>query len=106
MAAEQAGSAFYGGRDGQLCGLSRKQVYARIKQKLGGAGMAGYVLAGDQGTTSSRAIVFDGQYRVRGVAQQEFPQHFPRSGWVEHDPEDLWRTVVATMRGALADANL
>src|SRR6201991_9437 len=68
--------------------------------------MAGYVLAVDQGTTSSRAIVFDGQYRVRGVAQQEFPQHFPRSGWVEHDPEDIWRTVVATMRGALADANL
>ena len=68
--------------------------------------MADYVLAVDQGTTSSRAIVFDGQYRARGVAQQEFPQHFPRSGWVEHDPEDIWRTVLATMRGALADAKL
>ncbi len=68
--------------------------------------MAEFILAVDQGTTSSRAIVFDGAYRVRGVAQQEFPQHFPRSGWVEHDPEDLWRTVLATMRGALADAKL
>ena len=68
--------------------------------------MADYVLAVDQGTTSSRAIVFDGHYRVRGVSQQEFPQHFPRSGWVEHDPEDIWRTVLATMRGALADAKL
>jgi glycerol kinase len=68
--------------------------------------MAEFILAVDQGTTSSRAIVFDGTYRVRGLARQEFPQHFPRSGWVEHDPEDLWRTVLATMKGALADARL
>ena len=68
--------------------------------------MAEYVLAVDQGTTSSRAIVFDGGYRVRGIAQQEFPQIFPRSGWVEHDPEDLWRTVLETMKAALADARL
>ena len=68
--------------------------------------MADFVLAIDQGTTSSRAIVFDGSYRVCGVTQQEFPQHFPRSGWVEHDPEDLWRTALATMRGALAAAKL
>ena len=68
--------------------------------------MAEFVLAVDQGTTSSRTMVFDGAYRVRGVAQQEFPQIFPRSGWVEHDPEDIWRTVLATMRGALADAKL
>src|ERR1700761_8066172 len=68
--------------------------------------MADFVLAVDQGTTSSRAMVFDGAYRVKGVAQQEFPQIFPRSGWVEHDPEDIWRTVLATMRGALADAKL
>jgi glycerol kinase len=68
--------------------------------------MADFVLAVDQGTTSSRAMIFDGAYRVRGVAQQEFPQIFPRSGWVEHDPEDIWRTVLATMRGALADAKL
>jgi len=68
--------------------------------------MADFILAIDQGTTSSRAIVFDGSYRVCGVTQQEFPQHFPRSGWVEHDPEDLWRTTLATMRGALAAAKL
>ena len=68
--------------------------------------MADFVLAVDQGTTSSRAMLFDGTYRVRGVAQQEFPQIFPRSAWVEHDPEDIWRTVLATMRGASADAKL
>jgi glycerol kinase len=68
--------------------------------------MTDFVLAIDQGTTSTRAIVFDSQYRVRGVGQQEFPQHFPKSGWVEHDPEDLWRTTVDTIRFALADANI
>ncbi len=68
--------------------------------------MSEFILAIDQGTTSSRAIVFDGGYRVCGTAQQEFPQHFPRSGWVEHDPEDLWRTVLATMKGALENAKL
>ena len=68
--------------------------------------MSEFILAIDQGTTSSRAIVFDSAYRARGLAQQEFPQYFPRSGWVEHDPEDIWRTVLATMRGALADAKL
>ena len=68
--------------------------------------MAEFILAVDQGTTSSRAIVFDSGYRVRGLARQEFPQIFPRSGWVEHDPEDLWRTVLETMKAALADAHL
>ena len=68
--------------------------------------MSGYVLAIDQGTTSSRAIVFDGQFAVKGVGQQEFPQHFPRSGWVEHDAEDLWRTTVETVRVALADSGV
>ncbi len=68
--------------------------------------MSAFVLAIDQGTTSTRAIVFDGEYRVRGVGQQEFPQHFPQSGWVEHDPEDLWRTTLETVRYALADAGV
>ncbi|MFW5684108.1 MAG: FGGY family carbohydrate kinase, partial [Spirochaetota bacterium] len=44
-----------------------------------------HILAIDQGTTSSRAIVFDADLRVRAVAQEEFPQHYPASGWVEHD---------------------
>jgi len=68
--------------------------------------MSEFILAIDQGTTSSRAIIFDGAYRACGMAQQEFPQHFPRSGWVEHDPEDLWQTVLASMKGALSDAKL
>jgi glycerol kinase len=60
------------------------------------------ILALDQGTTSSRAIIFDANTRVAAVAQQEFPQHFPQSGWVEHDPEDLWRSTVETARDAIA----
>jgi glycerol kinase len=68
--------------------------------------MSGYILAIDQGTTSSRAIVFDDQYRIVGSAQQEFAQHYPQSGWVEHEAEDLIRTVIETMRGALEKAGL
>ncbi|PLX36101.1 MAG: glycerol kinase [Hyphomicrobiales bacterium] len=68
--------------------------------------MSSAILAIDQGTTSSRAIVFDGDQRIVAVAQEEFPQHFPASGWVEHDPEDLWRTTLATCRGALEKAGL
>ncbi len=62
------------------------------------------ILAIDQGTTSSRAILFSGDGRRLGQAQKELPQHFPRSGWVEHDAEDIWRDTVAVMGGALADA--
>ncbi len=61
-----------------------------------------HILAIDQGTTSSRAIVFDGSFRSVGTGQQEFPQHFPHSGWVEHDPEDLWTSTLAVCREALA----
>ncbi|MCX5513880.1 glycerol kinase [Kaistia algarum] len=68
--------------------------------------MSGFILAIDQGTTSTRSIVFDTDYRVCGLGQQEFAQHFPRSGWVEHDPEDLWRTTLATIRFALANAKI
>jgi glycerol kinase len=59
------------------------------------------ILAIDQGTTSSRAILFDSAFKPLGVGQQEFSQHFPRSGWVEHDPEEIWASVVATCRRAL-----
>lgn len=65
-----------------------------------------YILAIDQGTTSSRAIVFDASGRSVAVAQQEFPQHFPNSGWVEHDPEDLWQTVVTVCREALSRVDI
>jgi glycerol kinase len=67
---------------------------------------ASHVLAIDQGTTSSRAIVFDAAARPVAVAQREFPQHYPRSGWVEHDPEDIWRDVLAVSREAVAKAGL
>ena len=62
------------------------------------------LLAIDQGTTSSRAILFSGDGRPLGRAQEEFPQHFPQSGWVEHDVEDIWRDTVKVMRDAIADA--
>jgi glycerol kinase len=65
-----------------------------------------YILAIDQGTTSSRAIVFDGDIRPKASAQLEFEQHFPQSGWVEHDPADIWVTTIETCSGALARANL
>jgi glycerol kinase len=65
-----------------------------------------FVLAIDQGTTSSRAMVFRADLSVAGLAQQEFPQHFPASGWVEHDPEDIWNSTVATCRDALKKADL
>jgi glycerol kinase len=68
--------------------------------------MAGYVLAIDQGTTSSRSIVFEGEMKVVAVGQKEFPQIYPASGWVEHDPEDIWDTTVATVRAALKNATL
>jgi len=66
----------------------------------------GYILAIDQGTTSSRAIVFDDAMRVVTSDQMEFTQHFPDSGWVEHQPSELWDTVIATCRGALDKADL
>jgi glycerol kinase len=68
--------------------------------------MGSYILAIDQGTTSSRAIVFDQDMRVAGSGQKEFPQHFPQSGWVEHDPEDIWESVVATIRIAIDKAGI
>ena len=68
--------------------------------------MSGYVLAIDQGTTSTRAIVFDRRMSVVATGQKEFPQHFPASGWVEHDPEDIWKSVLSTVRLALRKAKL
>ncbi|MFQ5786035.1 MAG: glycerol kinase GlpK [Alphaproteobacteria bacterium] len=63
-----------------------------------------YILAIDQGTTSTRAILFDRDGAPAGVAQQEFPQYFPRDAWVEHDPEEIWQSTLAVVRGALEDA--
>ena len=66
----------------------------------------GYVMAIDQGTTSSRAIIFDETLGIRAVAQEEFPQHYPASGWVEHDAEDIWGTVAGTAREAIERAGI
>lgn len=66
--------------------------------------MSGFVLAIDQGTTSTRAILFDDKMKVAGIGQQEFAQHYPASGWVEHDPEDIWTSVLATVKEALKAA--
>ena len=67
---------------------------------------AKYILAIDQGTTSTRAIVFDSSGRPVASAQKELPQIFPKPGWVEHDPEEIWRATVEVCRGALAKARL
>ena len=68
--------------------------------------MGRFILAIDQGTTSTRAIVFDAKLKPVATAQQEFKQHFPASGWVEHEPEDIWKSVLATCKGALKKAKL
>ena len=68
--------------------------------------MPRYILAIDQGTTSSRAILFDADCRIKAVAQQEFPQHYPQSGWVEHEAEDLWETTIATCRKVMSDTGV
>jgi glycerol kinase len=73
---------------------------------LQGESMTGYVLAIDQGTTSSRAIVFDGEMKIVAVGQKEFTQHYPASGWVEHDPEEIWSSVVWAVKTALKKARL
>ncbi|PQO24337.1 glycerol kinase [Rhodobacteraceae bacterium WD3A24] len=65
-----------------------------------------YVLAIDQGTTSSRAILFDADMRIAAVAQEEFAQHYPASGWVEHDAGELWSTTAGTCREAIERAGI
>src|SRR5690606_4225507 len=65
-----------------------------------------YILALDQGTTSSRAMVFDRAGGVVGSAQKEFRQIYPRPGWVEHDPLEIWSSQNATAAEALSKANL
>lgn len=60
-----------------------------------------YIMALDQGTTSSRCILFDRQGKICAVAQQEFPQIYPQPGWVEHDPMQLWQTVVTVAQAAM-----
>ena len=67
---------------------------------------AQYILALDQGTTSSRSMIFDHQGNIISVAQKEFKQIFPKPGWVEHDAEEIWSTQYGTMAEAVAKANI
>jgi glycerol kinase len=64
------------------------------------------ILALDQGTTSSRAIIFDGALRVLGSAQQTFEQIFPKPGWIENDPNEIWKTQYSVALEAIGNANL
>ncbi len=68
--------------------------------------MRQYLLAIDQGTTSSRAIVFDKTGKILGVGQQEFAQHYPEDGWVEHDAEEIWQGVLSVCREAIQKADI
>lgn len=68
--------------------------------------MKNFILAIDQGTTSSRALIFDSQGNKLSVGQQEFAQHFPDNGWVEHDAMDIWQSTIASCRSALETASI
>ena len=65
--------------------------------------MSRWILALDQGTTSSRAILFDHRGSIVASSQQEFTQHFPQPGWVEHDPEEIWTSQRASVDAVLAE---
>ena len=65
-----------------------------------------YVLAIDQGTTSSRAILFNERGEIEGVRQKEFTQIFPRSGWVEHDADEIWSTQLEVLKGVVKDTGI
>jgi glycerol kinase len=68
--------------------------------------MAKYVMALDQGTTSSRALIFDDRGAIAAVEQHEFPQHYRKPGWVEHDPEEIWESQLRAARGVLSKAGI
>jgi glycerol kinase len=65
-----------------------------------------FMMALDQGTTSSRAILFDEEGKIFHTSQQEFTQHFPHSGWVEHDPEQIWSSILSVIAGVLSEKNV
>ena len=68
--------------------------------------MSGYILAIDQGTTSTRSMIFDAKMAIAGVSGQEFQQFFPDSGWVEHDADEIWESVLSTSRKAIEKAGI
>src|SRR5882672_6812539 len=65
-----------------------------------------YIIALDQGTTSSRALLFNEKGEIAGTAQQEFTQFFPKSGWVEHDPEELWATQKEVLQKVIREGSV
>ncbi len=68
--------------------------------------MEKFVLSLDEGTTSARAILFDRESNILGIGQYEFPQHYPKPGWVEHDPEEIWEAQMRAVKTALKSANI
>ena len=68
--------------------------------------MKPYILSIDQGTTSSRAILVDHDGKIIDIAQQEFEQHFPQSGWVEHDPMEIWSSQLAVITSVIAKSKI
>ena len=70
------------------------------------ASRQGFILAIDQGTTSSRAIIFRDDQSIAAIEQEEFTQYFPKSGWVEHDPEEIWQSVISVCQKAIAKAGI
>lgn len=65
-----------------------------------------YILSIDQGTTSSRGVLFDSNYEIAGIGQKEFTQIFPDSGWVEHDPEEIWESTLESCKSAIKKAKI
>jgi hypothetical protein len=86
--------------------FARRPAISKRRTGWESSAMSGCVLVVDQGTTSTRAVVFGPGGEPMGLAQQEFPQIYPHPGWIEHDPEDLWRTTLATAREAIARAGV
>ncbi|HRG92798.1 MAG TPA: FGGY family carbohydrate kinase, partial [Chitinophagaceae bacterium] len=68
--------------------------------------MSHFILALDQGTTSSRSLIFDHQGNIKGLAQKEFKQIYPQPGWVEHDANEIWSTQFGTIAEAMANAHI
>ena len=68
--------------------------------------MEKFILAIDQGTSSSRALIFDHEGRIRSLAQKEFRQHFPKEGWVEHDPMQIWHNTVQVVKNLVEKAGI
>src|SRR5262249_23565341 len=84
----------------------RRRLHAMVKETPQGSELPDYLLAIDQGTTSTRAILFDAALTPIASAQQEFAQLYPAPGLVEHNPEEIWSTTLATVRTAIARAGV